>query len=146
VACGVTFVATVLAAGDRRARDLTVLLAMLVLASAQLAAGADIFAQRSDTRWSDYVERVRRVTPNDAILVADWAYATPLAYAAFVERSLGKRIVETAHPGDDARRITVWAKDRPVYVIATSEPIIRGVKLGSVSWGDPHVFRVLGRR
>jgi len=144
-ACGLTAVAALLASSDRRARDTTVCLAMLILAATELWLQRATFDQRSDTRWADYVDRVRRETPNDAILVANWAYATPLAYAAFVEHSMGNRIIETAHPADDAVWLARWVERRPVYVMETDDPSIDGVRLVVESRGDPNVFRVMKR-
>jgi polysaccharide deacetylase 2 family uncharacterized protein YibQ len=142
-AYGTTAIATVLAAGDRRARDATVMLAMAMLAVTEFWLQRSVFDQRTDTQWSDYVANVRALTPSNAVIVADWAFATPLAYAAYVEHSMGKRILETAHPSDDKALLNRWALRRPVYVISPTDTIIPGVRLEKVSTSGPNVFRVV---
>ncbi len=50
-------------------------------------------------------------------------YDTPLAYAAYVEKSLGRRIVVTGWPEDYSAYYPVWLADRPI-VFVSDDPIL----------------------
>jgi hypothetical protein len=87
-------------------------------------AGASVYANRGafvqgNSSAREVIDRVRMRTPDDAVLVASWMYATPLAYGAYVEHSLGNRIVLTGWPEDytraDYRR---WLAKHPVIVLS----------------------------
>jgi hypothetical protein len=83
------------------------------------------FNQPHDDRARADVNDVLRRTPDDAILVASWVLAPPLAYAAYVERATGGRVVISAWYGETEPNLRRWiARGRPVYVI--------GRPLGSV--------------
>lgn len=69
--------------------------AFLVLLLAGVLRNQDIFGWRQYRWGADYIARVRSHTSRNAIVIAPWVYATPLAYAEYVEGSLGDRIVET---------------------------------------------------
>jgi hypothetical protein len=71
----------------------------------------DVLARR-------YVEQVRALTPADAIVIADWTYATPLAYAAYAERSLGRRIVVAGTVDDMRGYLPTWSRHRCVVYVA----------------------------
>ncbi|MBV9972885.1 MAG: DUF2723 domain-containing protein [Candidatus Eremiobacteraeota bacterium] len=101
-----------------------VLAAGAVLVALQWYLHSGLLAQRFDPGASRYVAYVRSHTENDAIIIAPWAYATPLAYAAYVERNFGDRIVDAAWMSDDVARIPKWAAHRPVYIVY-------------LPWGDP---------
>jgi 4-amino-4-deoxy-L-arabinose transferase-like glycosyltransferase len=102
-----------------------------------------ILAQRADDDAKKYVDRVIASTPRNAIVIANWAYATPLAYAAYVEHRLGDRIVETAWVGDDAPYLARWTRERPVYAVVTSEPPeIKGVRFVDADLDFPRLLRV----
>ena len=132
-----------LAHGDGRLRDATSALALAILVCAVLNRNWYLFGERTDSRWAHYVDRVRAATPGNAIIVADWAYATPLAYAAFVERSFGRRVVETSHPSDDVNRVRGWARTRPVYIVSESVPrMLADLRLTMASPGEPNILRV----
>jgi len=103
----------------RSPRSIVALIGTLFL----FVAGSNIYANRGAFGPPDYsaqrfIERVRAMTPPNAVLVASWLYATPLAYGAYVEHSLDSRIVLTGWPNDysnaDYRR---WLANRPVIVI-----------------------------
>jgi len=102
------------------ARPVAVLVGTLFL----FVAGAGIYANRAafvqgNSSARDVIDRVRAQTPDDAVLVVSWMYATPLAYGAYVEHRLGNRIVLTGWPEDytqaDYRR---WLAKRPVIVLS----------------------------
>lgn len=113
-----------------------------VLAIALLTANRDTFAQWNSPGAEAVISSVLAHTPGNAILIAPWLYATPLAYGAYVERSLGNRIVETAWLVDDAARVPGWTKTRPVYVVGIIFGSVPGYHLVSVA-GDPSIFAVV---
>ena len=76
-----------------------------------------MFAQPRSSGARAVITTVQRNTPKNAILIAPWLYATPLAYGAYVEKSLDGRIVETGWLSDDAARVPAWSQTRPVYVV-----------------------------
>jgi hypothetical protein len=100
-----------------------------------------IFGWRYDHWGSDYVNRVRSLTSDDAIVVAPWVLATPLAYAAYVEKSFGHRIVETGDLKDDSPYLHAWTMSRPVYVVL-DRYAPAGFCLVKTDGGDPPIFRL----
>jgi hypothetical protein len=102
----------------------------------------EILAQRFEPGASDYIAEVERVTPSGAIVVAEWAFATPLAYAAYVEHALDGRIVVSASPAQFASYYPAWLARRPLYLVAFSNPPdVPGYTLTRVG-RDFNVFRV----
>ena len=75
------------------------------------------FAQTSDHTADALIDRTVRQTPDRSIVVASWVYATPLAYGAYVERRLGRRVVISAEPEELTTLIRQWRAKRPVYLI-----------------------------
>jgi 4-amino-4-deoxy-L-arabinose transferase-like glycosyltransferase len=108
-----------------------------------LVANRATFAQRTDDEAEKYVDRVIARTPDRSIVIANWAYATPLAYAAYVQGRMGQRLVETAWVGDDSDYLGRWLEQRPVYtVVQEGTPDIDGFQFIDVDQGYPGLFRV----
>jgi hypothetical protein len=82
--------------------------------------------QRYDDAAANFINEIRARTPPNAIVVASWNYATPLAYGAFVERSLGDRIVVTGWPTDYEMFYIKWLQDRPIFIVTTSTVDLKG--------------------
>jgi hypothetical protein len=97
-----------------------------------LAQGRWIFALAGDERARAVIDDVRHSTPANAIVVANWLDAPPLAYAAYVERSFGSRIVEPAWLGDVAAKLPLWMKERPVFAVGDGQSA-PGYRLAAVS-------------
>ncbi len=74
--------------------------------------------QHEDHRARQFIKRVIHVTPKNAIIIAAWGEATPLAYAAYVDRSMQRRIVETAWAAEDAPYFAHWRKYRPIVLVS----------------------------
>ena len=87
------------------------------LAAGIFAANRHDFDGRNDTSPTDFINRVIARTPPNAILVANWAYATTLGYAAYVDRSLGDRILVTAFAGQFESFYPRWSTLRPIYMV-----------------------------
>ena len=81
------------------------------------------FAQRDERSASLYVDDVIAATPPDSVVVAEWAFATPLAYAAYVQRRFGERIVVTASPTQFATLYAAWLRSRPVYIVSFDDAL-----------------------
>ncbi|HEY5258449.1 MAG TPA: DUF2723 domain-containing protein [Candidatus Baltobacteraceae bacterium] len=98
----------------------------LVLAL-ELIAGRSLFGLPADHLGQTYVATVVAATPPNAIIVAPWVLATPLAYAAYVDHSTGERILDIGFLPDDAKRIPAWVRARPVYVVQYATPSVPGL-------------------
>ncbi|MGZ3498225.1 MAG: protein O-mannosyl-transferase family [Vulcanimicrobiaceae bacterium] len=112
------------------------------LSVALLAINHGIFNQIHSAGARTVISTVQKRTPDNAILIAPWLYATPLAYGAYVDRSLGNRIVETAWLDDDAQRVPLWLRTRPVYVVGIVFGSVPGYHLQYIA-GSPALYRVV---
>ncbi|MDE2572362.1 MAG: hypothetical protein KGM44_07570, partial [bacterium] len=83
-------------------------------------------------------------TPPNAVVVAPWLDATPLGYAAYVERSMGGRVIVSAWPKEVAAEIPAWREHHPVYVAMRGVPDLGRLKLHrtSRSYGPIDVYEV----
>lgn len=111
---------TVLAPRYRNMLRIPVALAALVL----LVTSFSDARLRSGTGAEDLIAKVRELTPPNAIVVADWTRGTALAYASYVDRSLGNRTIEIAWPYQDMHYLQRWMRERPVYYVG--RPIVHG--------------------
>ena len=103
------------------------------------------FAQADDRSASRYVEDIVALTPHDAIVVAEWAFATPLAYVAYVQRRFGDRIVVSASPSQFAPLYRGWLKTRPVYIVSFDDALkLPGYRIETLMDGYIHAYRVIG--
>jgi len=90
---------------------------LFVVAIAFLWVHRDIFEQPQSSGARDVIATVVQKTPDNAVLIAPWLFATPLAYAAYVDRTLGHRTLDCAWLADDAAYIPAWTHTRPVFVV-----------------------------
>jgi hypothetical protein len=115
------------------------------LVASFVAAGPDrgsILAQRHDDWAPSYVEEVKSYTPDNAIVLADWAYSTPLAYAAYVQHALGHRTVVVSGPEQYVAYVPGWLAHRPVYDIAFDSAVrIPGLTVVPVRSGSYFAYR-----
>ena len=93
------------------------LVVVLALAAA-VATGALRNAPHDDHRGRLAIDTVRAAVPDGSLVVASWADATALAYASFVEHSLGTRIVVLGWPSDFTGDYPSWTRTRRVIVFA----------------------------
>jgi hypothetical protein len=104
------------------------------------------FSQSPDDAAAQFVDRVVHETAPDAIVVAPWMYATPLAYAAYVQHRLGKRVVVTGWPGDYIAYYPSWIVDRPI-VFVSDDPVlaVAGLRMRErdLLTPAPHLFSAL---
>jgi hypothetical protein len=115
----------------------------VVFAVAQVAAADPAtYGQRHQADGAAVVRGVVAGTPPGAIVIAAWTYSTPLAYAEYVEHSLGGRQVvnDEASPA----QVAAWLKSgRPVYVVpyAPSDRILSELRLDPVPGTSPMLYR-----
>ena len=116
----------------------------------EFASGRHLFAQRNEHLGSTYVRNVVAATRDGSIVVSPWVPATPLGYAAYVERSFGTRVLDVSTVSDDAARIRVWLRERPVYAIGYVKPsaadltfrFVRRMNLDPVPAEDAKLWQV----
>jgi hypothetical protein len=101
---------------------------------------ASLFTQPHDVGASAWIDRIRILTPPDAIVVAPWLYATPLGYGAYVEHRLGARIIVTADPQEYLAKYRGWLRTRPVVVVSDDDETFAGFGQKQIDTGSPHLY------
>jgi 4-amino-4-deoxy-L-arabinose transferase-like glycosyltransferase len=91
---------------------------------------------RSVNGAEEFIARVRILTPSNAIVIADWTRGTSLAYAAYVERSMGDRIIDISWLNQDRPYVRRWMNERPVYYVGRAV-LHRGILLCPLSSDYP---------
>ena len=118
----------------------------LVLAAVtgnDIARSGDVWTQRDDRSAVAWGEEVAELTRSDAIVVAPWLYATPLAYRDYVEGAFGSRILVCGWAPDYAASYGRWSRERQLVIVADGPPQIPGHQLRVLSAGFPGVYEVL---
>jgi hypothetical protein len=103
-------------------------------------ANVALFTQPTDPGASLWIERVKLLTRDNAIIVAPWIYATPLGYGAYVEHALGRRIVVTADAHEYAAKYRAWLARRPLVVVSDNDERFPGFHARQLDPGSPHVY------
>ncbi len=102
-----------------------------------------MFVQASDTGAPDYVAEIKALTPDDAIVLAEWAYSTPLAYASYVDHSFGDRVVVSAGTDQYTSYIAGWLAKRPVYFVSFSDDLtIPGLHTSLLKDGPYYAYAI----
>ncbi len=101
-----------------------------------------LFRQAHDDRARAIVTDVLASTPDNAVLIATWVGAPPLAYAAYVEHDLGARSLDAAWLAEDAYYVPGWAKHRPVYVVGQPYGSVPGFRIEPVA-GRAYLYRLV---
>jgi hypothetical protein len=121
-----------------------VVVALLALAvGRELARGGDIVAVRGERDAAALADRVVGATRDGAVVVATWDVATPLAYRAYVEHRLGRRVVVCSLPGDFGYLFARWLRTRQVAVVGDAPPLVPGLRSRLLSPGDPPVYEMI---
>lgn len=103
----------------------------------------ELFHQRDDYGARTYVREVVASVPDGAIVLADWAYATPLAYAAYVEGSFGHRIAIAASPAQYAAYFPRWLARGEVYAVAFDDDLhIPGFAVRPILHHSYNIYRI----
>jgi len=87
------------------------------------------FDQPHDARAADDAAEILRATPPDAIVIATWVLAPPLAYDDYVLHETSRRLIVPAWYGDEIDVLARWDAARPVYVAGTPEGSVPGFHL-----------------
>jgi hypothetical protein len=104
---------------------------------------SSLFGQRLDRTGPTYVAQVCAFTPDDAIVLADWSYATPLAYASYVDGAIGHRAVVASTPRQYLAYAARWIRRRPVYFVGFDGNLrLPGWRLRRVKSGDYFAYRL----
>jgi len=118
------------------------MLILPAIAVTLLVLNRSTFAQPKSSGAEGLIRTVQGRTPNDAVLLAPWIDSTALAYAAYVDRSLDKRIVDNAWLSDEAGRVPGWIRaGRHVYVVDQVFGSVPGYRLTRIP-GSPDLYRV----
>jgi 4-amino-4-deoxy-L-arabinose transferase-like glycosyltransferase len=118
------------------------IVAMAGFAIALLIINRDTFNQPHSMGASGLIRTVVMHTPDDAVLLAPWIDSTALAYAAYVDGSLGHRVVDSAWLSDEAARVPRWIREgRHVYVVDQVFGSVPGYRLVKIP-GSPDVYRI----
>ena len=115
--------------------------AVTALLAGDVAENAGLFAQRDAHDAAAFADRVVAKTPDDAIVVAPWAYAPALAYRAYVQHGFGRRILVTAWPSEVSGELAAWLRARPVFLVGGPDNGI-AQHTQPVDLGDPVLARV----
>ncbi len=112
-------------------------------------AGRATFAQRDDVLGRTYIAHVLAATDPRAIVIAEWVYATPLAYAAYVEKVTGERTVVAGSAQSLASHLPAWTRERAVYALAEQPPavsgpvvLVRAMHVNPDAAHDPKLYRL----
>ncbi len=106
-----------------------------------LATQPDRFHQPWDNQARKMINLVRVAAEPNAVVVAQWAYAPPLAYAKYVEHNFSPDL-DVAWLSDDAEYVRQWAKTRPIYYVGPFPGEIPGFKLVQLL-GKPPIYRLV---
>jgi hypothetical protein len=87
------------------------------------------FDQPYDDRATSDAAEIVRATPRDAVIIATWVIAPPLAYDAYVLHQTGRRTIVASWYGDQIDRLPQWYVAHPLYVAGTPEGSVPGFRL-----------------
>ncbi len=96
---------------------------VLLLALGLFWANRGIFNERNDVRAPAYVRDVLSQTPDNAIVVAPWVLATPIAYCIYIEHRCGGRLLVTAKLERSVFRTIRSLTARPIYEVKDRKPM-----------------------
>ncbi|HEY4441787.1 MAG TPA: DUF2723 domain-containing protein [Candidatus Elarobacter sp.] len=111
----------------------------------ELVTGRDLYLMRDDQEPANVGATVAAMTHDDAIVIAPWDWATPLAYTAYVDHTLGHRIVVCGFVADYAPMIRGWSRTRQVVVMAEAPPGIPAMRPRLLVAGNPNLYELVPR-
>ena len=103
-------------------KKVAVLALTVIVAFAELDASQALFEQPSDRAGFSYIDAVLARTPANAIVIAEWDYVSPIAYAAYVQHRAQARVVVPGEARDFAGYIAGWSSTAPVFDVAEHRP------------------------
>jgi hypothetical protein len=103
----------------------------------------EIFDQRHDRFGPQFVAEVKSFTPDDAIVVSAWGYATSLGYAAYVAHTFGHRSVVVGGADQYLSYLQRWLGRRPLYVVSFDSKLsVAGWKVRPVKVSSYYAYRL----
>jgi len=87
------------------------------------------FDQPHDDRAAREAAEILHATPANAIVIATWVIAPPLAYDDYVMRETGARAIVPSWYGEQIDRVPQWIRIRPVFVAGTPQGSVPGFHL-----------------
>jgi hypothetical protein len=146
-AIGIAFAADdVMRLFDGRARAIAqgaLALVLLAVVGNDVSHGGQLFVERENPAAAAWSDEVTSLTHDDAIVVAPWLSATPLAYRAYVEQRFGTRILVCGWAGDYLAEYPRWAQKRQLVIVSDFLPSVPGHRLRVLAGGSPALFEVI---
>ncbi|MDB5069192.1 MAG: hypothetical protein JWM87_303 [Candidatus Eremiobacteraeota bacterium] len=105
--------------------------------------GHELFAYRDNPEASELGARVAAGTRDGAVVVAPWDWATALAYHAYVDRALGRRIVVCALPREHLEEYAAWTREHQVTIVSEGAPDLPGYSTRKLTSGSPQVYEIV---
>lgn len=99
--------------------------ALLAFVIVRFGAGFGRTIELFDRNAASYAAALERETPDDAIVLAEWTYATPLAYALYVARDGARRQLVPGNIDDFEGPVTLWLRNAPVFAVREAPPQLR---------------------
>ena len=116
----------------------------VVTAAFNLKQTAPDIAQRQQNRVPQFaIDSVIRLTPANAIIAAGWSYATPLAYAAYVEQRFENRLI-LSYDNVDPATVVGLARRRDVFYMPFPREftLVPGACVERIPTSEPPLYRV----
>jgi Protein of unknown function (DUF2723) len=116
--------------------------AVALLLGYNVFAGQSLFGQRADRLGYNYIDGVLAATSDGSIIVTQWTYATPLAYAAYVQRRLGSRVLVAGSPAGFQPYLPKWFESHRIFVVSEVRPdvptaSVKYIRTFSIMPGSP---------
>ena len=87
------------------------------------------FDQPHDDRAARDAAEILQATPVDAIVIASWVIAPPLAYDDYVLGQTGARVIVPSWYGEQLDRVPQWIRSRPIFVAGVPQGSVPGFHL-----------------
>jgi 4-amino-4-deoxy-L-arabinose transferase-like glycosyltransferase len=87
------------------------------------------FDQPHDDRAARDAAEILRATPSNAMIIATWVVAPPLAYDDYVLAQTGARVIVPSWYGEQIDRVPQWVRAQPVFVAGTPQGSVPGYHL-----------------
>jgi len=119
LSCAIAAAATRLVA-KWKAADLVAGVAMLAIAAHLYFQNDNRYVQRYGAGVQSDLDAIRSNVPDGAVVISSWLDATGLAYGAYVDHSLGSRVI-MSWSGDLLPSYVGWTKDYRIFVYSNFE-------------------------
>ncbi len=121
---------------------LAVPLVLVLAVGVQGAQSGDVWVKRGDRSAQLLAERAAALTRDGAVIISPWDQASPLAYHAYVDGAMGRRIVLCVFYQNVTNRIDGWLATREVDIVSLGTPNVPGHTLRRLDGNSPAIFQV----